>query len=320
MTGTWISATDATSPEYWTRHLRQPVRFSDGVQELLKESGRVFLEVGPGRTLASLVRQQGALAAGQTVATTLRHPQETTADLSGVLQTLGRLWLAGLTVDWAAFFAGQQRRRVTLPTYPFERKRYWIDARAAEGHPTETSRRRLVKNPDRASWFYAPAWTRGSIQKQQSDGDANGPWLAFVEDLNLGTQLVERLRHDGQTVVSVHPGGRFATLGPDAFVLDPAAPGDYSALVAELAASGRFPRRVVHMWTLGPTPASARPEEAFARAQDRGFFSVLSLVQAFGRHDLDCALDLTIIGDELRAITPGDVVSPEKSPVLGLCR
>ena len=127
VTGTWITAQQATDPVYWTQHLRQAVRFADGAQELLKDPTRVFVEVGPGRTLASLVRQQGPLAQGRTILTSLRHPQETQADLPFVLQTLGRLWLTGVAVDWRAFSSDESRRRIPLPTYPFERQRFWIE-------------------------------------------------------------------------------------------------------------------------------------------------------------------------------------------------
>jgi len=119
----WISPDEATSVEYWARHVRQTVRFADGVAELLKDSNRILLEVGPGQTLATLSRQHPGKAAEQVVLASLPYTGE--QELRGVTETLGRLWLAGATVDWTGFYANQRRRRVPLPTYPFERKRYW---------------------------------------------------------------------------------------------------------------------------------------------------------------------------------------------------
>ena len=87
----------------------------------------MFLEVGPGRTLASLVRQAAPAVNAASVVTSLRHPQESTADESHLLTALGRLWLAGIDVEWGSLSAGERRRRVPLPTYPFERQRYWIE-------------------------------------------------------------------------------------------------------------------------------------------------------------------------------------------------
>jgi iturin family lipopeptide synthetase A len=129
LTGKWITPGEAADPHYWAAHLRQAVRFSDGVGELLRERPEsVVLEIGPGAVLAPLVRQHPA--AKQTGAI-LSSLQEGRAEES-ILQALGRLWLAGVPVDWAAFQAGGQRRRVALPTYPFERQRHWIEPAKSE--------------------------------------------------------------------------------------------------------------------------------------------------------------------------------------------
>jgi phthiocerol/phenolphthiocerol synthesis type-I polyketide synthase E len=127
VTGTWLTAEEAMDPRYWARHLRQTVRFSDCLHTLFTESHPVFLEVGPGRTLATLARQHPAKPKKLVVLSSARHPKETTSDKAFILNTLGRLWLAGVQVDWSRFYADERRHRVSLPTYPFERKRYWIE-------------------------------------------------------------------------------------------------------------------------------------------------------------------------------------------------
>jgi acyl transferase domain-containing protein len=123
VTARWITPKEAASVEYWAGHVRQTVRFADGVAELFKDPNRVLLEVGPGQTLATLSRQHPAKSPEQVVLATLPYTGE--QELRGVTETLGRLWLAGASVDWNAFYAKQCRRRVPLPTYPFDRKRYW---------------------------------------------------------------------------------------------------------------------------------------------------------------------------------------------------
>jgi acyl transferase domain-containing protein len=127
LTGTWITAGQATDPAYWARHLRQPVRFAAGISELLKDENRLLLEVGPGRTLSTFAKQQGHADAGRTVGPSLPHAQDSGSDLASMLGALGRLWLAGVSVDWDQVHAGERRRRIPLPTYPFERRRYWIE-------------------------------------------------------------------------------------------------------------------------------------------------------------------------------------------------
>ena len=128
VTGTWITAEQATNPDYWAQHLRQTVYFAEGLEQLLLDHQQILLEVGPGRTLSSLARQHQAKKAEQWVLTSLPHPQENQADGAFLLTTLGRLWLAGLVIDHKAFYKGRKLHRTELPTYPFERQRYWIDA------------------------------------------------------------------------------------------------------------------------------------------------------------------------------------------------
>ncbi len=139
VTGTWITDAEATDPAYYGRHLRQAVRFAQNVAQTLETLPHaILLEVGPGQTLASLSRRHPA-AAGTAVMASTRHPNDQRADQAFALTTLGQLWMAGADIDWQAFYAGERRRRVPLPTYPFERQRYWIDERAflSSGQPAD---------------------------------------------------------------------------------------------------------------------------------------------------------------------------------------
>ncbi|MBB4635036.1 non-ribosomal peptide synthetase/type I polyketide synthase [Longimicrobium terrae] len=129
VTGTWMTEAEARSPGYWARHLCQTVRFADGVATLRAEPGWVMLEVGPGQTLGAWAMQHPTGDAGaHTAFSSLRHPHNRVDDLRFLLDTLGGLWCAGVRVDWPAFSAGESRRRVPLPGYPFERRRYFVDA------------------------------------------------------------------------------------------------------------------------------------------------------------------------------------------------
>ncbi|WNG36159.1 acyltransferase domain-containing protein [Archangium violaceum] len=122
-TGRWLSEREATDPAYWVRHLRDTVRFSEALETLLTSGERALIEVGPGSTLGSLARQHPARTSQPVLATL---PSGATAQISP-LAPLGEAWLAGVSVDWERFRAGERRRRVPLPTYSFERERYWLE-------------------------------------------------------------------------------------------------------------------------------------------------------------------------------------------------
>ena len=117
VTGTWITDKEATNPYYWAKHMRQTVRFADGVSQLLQEQENILLEVGAGRTLSTFVKRNSAQAAGQIVLSSLPHPKESVDDRTFILNMLGRLWLAGVAIDWGDFYAHQKRHRVPLPTF-----------------------------------------------------------------------------------------------------------------------------------------------------------------------------------------------------------
>ncbi|MBE9209297.1 type I polyketide synthase [Nostoc sp. LEGE 06077] len=128
LTGNWLTTNEATDPKYWVQHLRQTVRFSEGITVLLQKPNQILLEVGTGQILSNLAKQNSNQTNEQLVISSLRHPKIKGSDISFLLDALGQLWLAGVSVNWSKFYAHQSCHRVPLPTYPFERQRYWIEA------------------------------------------------------------------------------------------------------------------------------------------------------------------------------------------------
>ncbi|MDR0182533.1 polyketide synthase [Lysobacter arvi] len=132
VTGAWLRAEEATSPDYWARHLREPVRFSSALQSLLEgeDASRVLLEVGPRGTLNALARQQ-PLVQKQRIATVASLADRPDTERRDLLGAAGKLWSQGAPIDPAGFDTRAIRHRLRLPTYPFERQRYWVEAVAA---------------------------------------------------------------------------------------------------------------------------------------------------------------------------------------------
>jgi acyl transferase domain-containing protein/glutamate-1-semialdehyde aminotransferase len=126
LTGALVTESEACDPAYWARQMRHSVRFSEGVSKLLGKS-LALLEIGPGRTLSTLAKQHGARTSGQPVVATLPADRSERGELDSALQAVGQLWSSGCAIDWKAFNERHRRRRISLPTYPFERTRYWVD-------------------------------------------------------------------------------------------------------------------------------------------------------------------------------------------------
>ncbi|MCA9212303.1 MAG: HAD-IIIC family phosphatase [Planctomycetales bacterium] len=130
VTGKELTSDQATDPRYWADHVRATVRFSNALDTILPCSKHVMLEVGPGQVLSTLASQHTAVD-GHTILSSSPHAQKSTSPAAHLQTVLGRLWQAGVSIDWQAGFLGESRRRVHLPTYPFERKRHWFSEEPA---------------------------------------------------------------------------------------------------------------------------------------------------------------------------------------------
>ena len=127
LTGTWIRPDEAVDPGYWAKQMRQTVRFAAGLDVLDHDLHPIFIEVSPNQTLTKTAKQH--LDRSAVVVPSLGRAQSKVSDSSVLLQTLGQLWSAGVEIDWSEFYRHERRQRVPLPTYPFERQRYWIETR-----------------------------------------------------------------------------------------------------------------------------------------------------------------------------------------------
>ena len=326
VTGTWITAAEATDPHYWAGHLRQTVRFAEGLQELLKDPSHVLLELGPGQTLSTLATRHPQRVAEQVVLPSLRHPHDRQSDGAFVLNTVAKLWLAGVAVDWSGLYAHERRYRLPLPTYPFERQRYWIDppqqaaAHAdAEALPASSL---LGKKEDIAEWFYAPLWKRTiTIARQASEALVHSCWLVFLDESGLGSQLVKKLKQQGQDVVTVQIGSEFSKLRDRVYQINPQQRSDYDRLLNEgLRALDKNPDMIVHLWSVTSKAHTVSGLERIDQAQSVGFYSLLFLAQALRKVNVTDELQLAIVSNNIQDVTGDDVLFPEKATVLGPCR
>lgn len=314
VSGTWITGQHATDPRYWGRHLRQPVRFADGVTELWRDPDRLLLELGPGQSLCSLAlqllpRDGGTGPAIRALASLpgelLPEPEE-----RFFLATVGKLWLSGVDIDWTTMAAGRSHRRVPLPTYPFQRRRHWVDqVRATEHQPS------LAKKTDLAEWFHTPAWAPlpPHPRRPAEPPETCEHWLIFVDGGGTGRALAARLVASGHrvtTIVAAEPGAdpRPCPIGTDGYSMPPA--GDYHALLRELRDSGRYPDRIVHLWTVGISDDEA--------VLARGFFALLALSQALGRGK--DPVQLAVVSEAMQMVTGAEQGSASQAAMLGPCR
>ena len=322
VTGTWAQSGEMTTPGYWARNLRQTVRFSNCVQELMKDPDRILLEVGPGTTLGTCARQHPGGSGKRLVLSTIRHPQEQTSDVAFILNTLGRLWLANVEIDWSGFYKNERRHRVPLPTYPFERQRYWI-APSPEMHTIGLARRSSEKKSDIAEWFYVPSWKRAQLP-ESSNGSGSSTHnmcsLVFLDEGGFGDKLVKQLQNTGQRVTLVKAGTKFHRINEESFSINPGVKDDYHALWNELRAGGRPPSTIIHLWCHTSGEEKLSIADSYELFRNVGFNSLLFLTQAIGDHLSKEPIQIKVISNHLHEVTGEEILSPAKAILLGPCR
>ncbi len=318
LTGRWIRPDEATDPLYWLRHLRHTVRFGDGIAEVMRGGERILLEVGPGRTLSSLARLQAGQRA--VVMPTLRHPDEAIPDDSFLLHTLGKLWAHGTIPNFTRFYERERRHRVALPTYPFERQRYWIERGnpVASTDPSDLSRARR-KKPDIADWFYLPSWTRSVLAEEMIP---DGPWLVFTDDVGLGGALAKAL--EGRTLALVSPGWTYAKNAPDRYTVRPGHAADYVSLLDALEQSNRVPTHVIHLWGVTKPPRFAEKRDAWAElsrfddVRELCFDSLLFLAKILDERENPTSL--TVVSNDLLSLGNEPIREPGRAVLTGPVR
>jgi phthiocerol/phenolphthiocerol synthesis type-I polyketide synthase E len=197
VTGTWLAASEATNPATWARQVRSTVRFSDEVDVLLADPHRVLVEVGPGGALTASATRHPKWSSGHRAVRLMRHHAQNRDDRDAFLLALGQLWSAGVDVDWAPLRGGQPAHLVTLPGYPFERQRHWVEHR-------------------RGGWVADAATTNG-VAAASSAGAAE-PTRAATNGTSPMEATLQRIWAQCLGLASVDRNANFFELGGDSLV------------------------------------------------------------------------------------------------------
>ena len=320
VTGTWITNEQAQNPLYWVEHAHRTARFSDALEQIWKLPDCTLLEVGPGRTLGVLAMQHPARSVAPTrlILPSLRHDYEGQRDLDFILTSAGRLWLAGTAFKWEQLEQRPGRRKISLPTYPFERQRHWIEVRPG-AEPTATPAAGPARTADLADWFYVPSWERTGFSSgpRPSPEGKDALWVIIGGPSALVGPLRQLLATRGSVVLADF-GAAYARRNADEYEINPACLDDYVRLLEDL--KSRFGQGVnfVHVG-----PLSARLEHADAvndsLSQEFGFHSLMNLAKAIGELNLTIPVRLGVVTSGIHEVTGGEKLNPAMATILGPC-
>ena len=311
LSGTWLTAEQATDPAYWARHAREPVRFAEGLHTLRRGGPRTLFEVGPGRTLTALARMSPQNASSETGLASLPLAEGTSAVQEHLAETLGALWLDGHRVDWRATHGSARRRRVTLPTYPFERQRYWIEPRGKRQRHEPSP----VERQDVEHWFSVPSWMRKAPAGSADTAALRGStWLILSDREGVGAAVAQRLQDHGARVRLVVDGDGPAVMHAAATrVHDREYYGD---LLADLDETGDSPPRLVHCWSLTGAASEPPPERALLG----GMYSLMALAQAAIARYPGRSVRIDVVTDAVHRVLGNETLVPLKRALVAVAK
>lgn len=297
LTGGWVSESDLRDPALWTDQLCKPVLFDRGVETLTGLDKAIFVEVGPGDHLSRLLKRRSP-----TSPSVACLPTDTRSDNEhrDVLNALGALWSAGIDLRWSALDDDAQARRVPLPTYPFERRRFWKETRRPAATPNAQDERTT------SSWCYAPAWgCAGAPLPAPSDAGARRCLL-----LRGGPQhplLAGSLTRLGVETIEVTKADAFRRLGPRRYAVDFSGNG-FARLIAALENEGATPDLLVWL------AAASDPHDI------DHVVGVVNLARTIGTRLTARNVRLRIVTTGAQAIGDEVVAYPAQALLAGLCR
>ena len=317
VSGDWIRDGEATDCGYWSRQMLRSVRFSQCLERLFEDPDAVLLELGPSRLLTGFVEAHPDRPSETSIIPSFGNPGERQGQPAAPYKALAQLWLEGVNIDWEGFHRGARRRRVPLPTYPFQRLRFWVEPdQSAESRSPQTE---PAPSASPANWLYAPCWRQMSMSCPPAEATGEDQWLLFVDDFGIGAGMARLLLREGSRVSQVRMGRAFRILGQDEFEIGYADAEGWKELLQTLKDMGRLPSRIVHLWSVTSDDLA---ESAQVRTEllDRGFFSLLWLVQAWGKLEGTPRASITVVTSNAWSVAGEGRLYPEKSAVSGLCR
>lgn len=305
---------------YWTSQIRETVHFSDVLSQVYQASNCIILEVGPGNTLSSFARTHCEKPSEIPIYNTLRHPRESQNDNAYLLTTLAKLWIAGVIPDWSGFYQQEQRYRVAIPTYPFERKRYWVEATKQNQSSIHKAEEMFTKRP-LDDWFYAPTWKRmESILADDFSHQKKMIWLIFSDDCGLSKILESQLQKNKHEIILVKRGKKFSCKESE-FQINPEKKQDYLNLIKTLKTQSKIPEKIIYCWTVSDNVEITDFDlNNVKHEQTLYFYAVIYLVQAFGLSNITHKILLSIISNHLQSVIGDEILHPQKATLLGLCK
>lgn len=318
VTANWMSDKEAQDPVYWAQHARKPVCFSSAAQRLLAENSNFFIEVGPGHSLESAIKNCSNFTNNKIVGL-MGSVLSYMAEDKFFNIALGKIWALGGKISFHNLYKDEKRKRLTLPGYPFERKKFLLNFKEKNQKFEEDKTR---KKEDIGDWFYLPSWKRSFSLNEMFDCEIhneNAIWIIFENGDDFGSKLIRKLRNSNQTVCSVQISDSYKEEGLFNYFINQAKAEDYSKLFERIKKRITGSCRIIHLWNFIETSNNLQGLDQINEIENRSFYGLLFLEQALVKSNLIENLYLTFVANDIYNVI-NDEVNILQSLIIGPCR
>jgi iturin family lipopeptide synthetase A len=307
---------DVLSASYWADQTGCTPRLADSIASILDKHSVVFLETGPGNALSARVSKLPSVPETICIPSVSVLPDGEPCDNSIDL-ALARLWLAGVTVDWEILYEDAGCRRVPLPTYPFDKQRYWVDKIPQARNETKSAQPTVSPVQSEEEHFYLPVWKRLPFISEAPFA-ARGSCIIFSDGSPLAEELKSSLSALNVTVVMVTAGKAFARISRREYVIQPRNEADHHRVLQELVEEALIPGMMLHLW--GLVREGDRKEDVGGEMEPSSFWSLHAIVKAWTRLRISTVFRAGVLSGNVENVGGSEAIVPENSLVLGACQ
>lgn len=319
LTGKIFAKGSVLDADYWVRHLRQTVRFSDGLKTLCDNGVTIFVRIGPGASLHTVLQPYKKEVVAINTLPQIKAAQELRQNAAqSFFDAVGRLSMLGAAINWELFWSEEKRQKLALPTYPFAKTRFWLEPNCDK---INVSKVEAFKSID--DWFYTPSWERiialKNIYSQQSEiPEAHTEqWLIFDNQSEFAKLLIKNGIIKTTNTSVVRRGSKFKKIAARIFAINPNDKENYAMLFDSLNCNAKL--HILYFWEL--SNLHSKSDLCWQRQDVFEFDSMLLLVQACcAKMSRSISIDFSVFANNTFKVLESDFVDPRKSLLIGLCR
>ncbi|NOQ25905.1 MAG: acyltransferase domain-containing protein [Bacteroidales bacterium] len=281
LSGDWIKNEEATSDRYWSRHLRETIKFSKGISNLLKKGDTVFVQLGSDKGLVSFVELNEKVRNSDSAINLIKHKKELIDDNEYFANQIGELWLNGVEIDWVKYYAGEIRHKVSLPSYEFDKHKFeskvniekLISQKLQNSEYAPKERRRM------SEWFYAPSWEQAVLLKKDKNVIISEKLLIFCNASKLCKDVIKNLKENNHEITEVWLDLNYEILDKNKYSIKANCIDDLICLKNEFIQKDTSFNKVLHFWNFGEISGNKDENNIHDIEIDKGYRTIINIVK-----------------------------------------